>query len=62
MPKVRTATMTASRVRMTGWWLAATMSQPDVAVSAMPEAEARPPMTAARLIPGAEAANAASSR
>lgn len=45
---------------MTGRWLAATMSQPDVAVSAMPEAEARPPITAARLIPGAVVANASS--
>ena len=36
------------------------MSQPEVAVRAMPDAEASPPMTAARLIPGACASNAAS--
>ena len=45
---------------MTGWWLAATMSHPEVAVSAMPDADARPPMTAARLMPGACAAKAVS--
>ena len=43
MPNARTATIAVSRVRMTGCSLARTMSQPDVAVSAMPDAVVAPP-------------------
>ena len=50
MPKVRTATIATIRVRMTGSSLARTMSQPDVAVSAMPDAVAAPPSSPPRIV------------
>src|SRR5665647_788648 len=47
MPKVRTATIAVSSMRMTGRSLARTISQPEVAVRAMPDAVATPPSSPA---------------
>src|SRR6478672_2906568 len=51
MPNARTATIAVSRVRMTGRSEARTMSQPEVAVRAMPEAVAMPPSRPPRTVP-----------
>src|SRR5829696_7021204 len=51
MPNARTATIAVSRVRMTGRSDARTMSQPEVAVRAMPAAVAMPPSRPPRTVP-----------
>src|SRR6478735_4526607 len=51
MPKARTMTMAVRRVRMTGCCDARTMSQPEVAVRAMPDAVAMPPSRPPRTVP-----------
>src|ERR1035437_2011983 len=43
MPNARTATIAVSSKRMTGRWLARTISQPEVAVRAIPDVVATPP-------------------
>jgi hypothetical protein len=52
MPKVRTATIAESRVSITGRSEARTISHPEVAVRAMPEAVAAPPSSPATTIAG----------
>src|ERR1035437_2214933 len=55
MPNARTATIAVNSRRMTGRWLARTISQPEAAVRAIPEVVAMPPSspapTIARLAP-----------
>src|SRR5450631_4769385 len=55
MPNVRTATIAVSSKRMTGRSLARTISQPDVAVRAIPEVVAIPPSSPAPTIAQARA-------
>src|SRR5450631_168992 len=47
MPNARTATIAVSSMRMEGRWLARTISQPEVAVRAIPEVVAMPPSSPA---------------